>query len=208
MTESIEELFQSRKKLYDNREILCEVLNDKEDVCNEEYQEIKRNVMKGKEILMSELEKNKELTMKTIVVDEFESLAKSACSECQNNLLLIKTCFEKTSGDLEGLQNHIDGALYCISEILELINSTVAAEKQSIHADVIKNKAAIKMMAEAYNILKNVNMMHLCPVCLSSEVNVFCDPCGHSFCNKCIKNTHFCYICRLKISRTRPLFFP
>lgn len=50
---------------------------------------------------------------------------------------------------------------------------------------------------------------HLCPVCLSSEVNVAVAPCGHTLCNVCCFKLaeHRCFICRNDIQSVIKLFF-
>jgi hypothetical protein len=45
-----------------------------------------------------------------------------------------------------------------------------------------------------------------CPICYENKINSCCIPCGHTYCNKCIKNTDNCYICRRYISRNIKIF--
>jgi hypothetical protein len=45
-----------------------------------------------------------------------------------------------------------------------------------------------------------------CPICYENKINSCCIPCGHTYCDKCIKNTNNCYICRRYISRNIKIF--
>ena len=38
-----------------------------------------------------------------------------------------------------------------------------------------------------------------CIVCMDSRFNTVCTPCGHMFCDRCVKKLIYCAICRTKI---------
>ncbi len=210
----IEEKFKLRQKLYEHRDIISEQnqgINDSilESLENkEEYIELKKNIQKGKELLVQELHKHKELALKNIEINEFETITKSLCSECVCKLTLLKTYFQNHTEVVDELQDYIDGIYYSLQQITDLINKTVETKNNIIKNDIIKNTAIIKYMADTFHTIKESQFGHICPICLTSEVNIFCDPCGHSFCNKCITNSQYCYMCRLKINKIRQLYFP
>lgn len=39
-----------------------------------------------------------------------------------------------------------------------------------------------------------------CSICFENNISRCCNPCGHTFCEVCIKNTNNCYICRSNIT--------
>jgi hypothetical protein len=41
----------------------------------------------------------------------------------------------------------------------------------------------------------------ICPICIENKINTCCIPCGHTYCNNCIKNTNKCFICRKSIDK-------
>lgn len=45
-----------------------------------------------------------------------------------------------------------------------------------------------------------------CPICYENKINSCCIPCGHTYCDKCIKNTNNCFICRRNISKNIKIF--
>lgn len=201
----------TRQQMFNYKDILNQVneteTNDVELENKDEYDTIKTYVQKGKDILLSELEKHKVLTMQKSHLDEFETLVKNTCIECQHKITQIKTHFDKHGFVTTELQDHIDGAVYAIGCIFDLTSNSVKHNSETIKKDMDKNNAVIKYLSNTYNIFKNTTMGHVCPVCLTNEVNTFCDPCGHSFCNKCM-HASYCYICRVKINKLLPLFFP
>lgn len=80
-------------------------------------------------------------------------------------------------------------------------------EKIEVKAIDLKTcKKEIKKLGFLYSFQKNKSIGYPCPVCLSAEVTQFCDPCGHTYCNTCLRST-YCYICRLKIEKKHKIFF-
>lgn len=67
-------------------------------------------------------------------------------------------------------------------------------------------KKRIKKSIYLYSYTKINSNTHSCPICLSNEVEQFCDPCGHCYCKSCLKST-YCYICRVKVKNIHRLFF-
>jgi len=46
-----------------------------------------------------------------------------------------------------------------------------------------------------------------CSICLENDLSICCIPCGHTYCDNCVVNTHNCYICRQTIIRTNRIYF-
>lgn len=210
---NLEEKYQLRKKLYESRDIISEVTKVDESILDSvenknELIELKKNIEKGKSVLVEELQKHKELAIKNIEINEFETITKSLCAECEYKIALLKAYFQNHTDVSNELQDYIDGMYYSLQQILDLINTTVESKAKDIKDDIVKNTAIIKYMAETFHTIKESQFGHICPICLTNEVNIFCNPCGHSFCNKCLSNSQYCYMCRLKINKVHPLFFP
>lgn len=214
-TESLEEKFILRKKLYENKDIISELrsIDINDPIFNsienkEDYVELKKNIQRGRNLLVEELKKHKELAIKNIEINEFESITKTICTECEHKMSLMKSYFQNHKESVNELQDYLDGISYSIQQIMDLINKTVTNRTDEIKKDIEKNTAIIKYMADTFYTLKHSQFGHICPICLTNEVNIFCDPCGHCFCNKCLMNANHCYMCRLRINKTHPLFFP
>lgn len=67
-------------------------------------------------------------------------------------------------------------------------------------------KAKIKELGFLFSFAKGGTVGYPCPICMSSEVTQFCEPCGHTYCSSCMKST-YCYICRMKVNKKHKLFF-
>jgi hypothetical protein len=52
----------------------------------------------------------------------------------------------------------------------------------------------------------NYNNDIICPICYENKLNRCCDPCGHTYCDKCIKTANNCYICKKYINKTIKIY--
>ena len=64
--------------------------------------------------------------------------------------------------------------------------------------------------------LNKWNHSAICPICITDKIDSYCNPCGHTACNKCLKrsqsnentiNNNKCPICREYIAEMRKLYF-
>jgi len=46
----------------------------------------------------------------------------------------------------------------------------------------------------------------ICKVCFDNPITIACIPCGHLFCNKCIKSNKYCHICRQVIKYKQKIY--
>lgn len=213
--ESLEEMYNLRKRLYENKDTFYTVcasqdtskfdsLITEED--KKEFSEINEYVQKGKDILMKELAKSQKLSSEKMELVDMEQKAKSICYESQKNLELLKHVFIDNNIDTTELDEHIDTTSFSLGSIYDIIQKNVDGKRTALEEEINKSLAKLTILSKSYNIIKNTTMGHICPICLTNEVDRFCDPCGHSFCSKCIQST-YCYMCRVKINRTKPIYF-
>ena len=47
---------------------------------------------------------------------------------------------------------------------------------------------------------------NICPICCENKIDRCCDPCGHTYCDKCIKKSYYCYICKRYINKTIKIY--
>lgn len=86
---------------------------------------------------------------------------------------------------------------------LDLDKYSILQETCKNHYDnCLKNlkqiKKELKHLLHQSKQVTNLENVRICPICLSNEVNVALNPCGHTFCNSCIEknSTNICSICR------------
>lgn len=77
-------------------------------------------------------------------------------------------------------------------------------ELKEIETRLEKIRAELCVLSEVYCIQRNVKP-YSCPICYANECSLYCNPCGHVFCNGCLK-ADYCPICRAKIIAKGRLF--
>ena len=51
-------------------------------------------------------------------------------------------------------------------------------------------------------VIKTTPNDNICSICCENKINTCCNPCGHLYCDKCIRESNSCYICRKNIITT------
>ena len=92
------------------------------------------------------------------------------------------------------------------TEVKDTMMSCLQVEEHAVKNDLKLSREKLKRLGSFYTFSKQMSLGHHCPICYHNEVDVFCDPCGHTYCHRCVKTT-YCYICRQKINKTHKLFF-
>lgn len=59
------------------------------------------------------------------------------------------------------------------------------------------------ILTEKYKLLKleleETKTIITCSICAENKINICCNPCGHTYCDKCINEINNCYLCRNEI---------
>jgi len=211
---NVQEQFNMRKLIYENRDLFFEIGNGSETIqdaldsgVKEELDAIQLHVERGRHMLFTEIVNYRALLEKRIALDEFEKNTKRNCSECQNSLEVVKQCFVDNGLETQTLQNHIDTVVYELNNVIELANQNIENNNGAIDSDLNKSTGILQRLSGTYHTLRNSVLGHVCPVCLSNEVEVYCTPCGHTFCARCIANCKHCCMCRIKVDRVNKIYF-
>ena len=100
---------------------------------------------------------------------------------------------------LEGIDNDVTNSF---KNYYDKVNNILTDEINDNNSQSLEWKKKIK----EYSYLFSYNSGgFICSICLTNEVSQFCEPCGHSYCPKCLKSS-YCYICRVKINKVHRLF--
>lgn len=165
----------------------------------ENLEVINRHVAKGKEqlqTLLSQYDSCLKMIATTerrirrmqeeieIIKDKLSSLA--IAHECisESSSTFVRELDAKQDTILEGLKT-------------ELALANIEKDKLSV---------MIKSLSVTYGIIKNAPFTHTCPICITNEVDVYFDPCGHTVCKGCSKS-QYCHMCRTKIISIRSIFY-
>ena len=176
---NIQDQFDNRKKLYENRQLFFELsTQERKNSPDEEISKINESVTKAKELLVKELETHKSLCEQKNNIDEAEAFIKSVCIESKQKLCHLEYYFTKIDPTFS-IKNNIEIILNNIDNIIDLSSEHVKNHNNNFKDQVEKNNSRLAELSEVFGILKHMNMVHFCPICLTNEINIFCNPCGH-----------------------------
>lgn len=221
---NIDELYNIRLNLLKKEEILNEPC-PKEDFIDEEHQLLYDTIKNCKLKLKSEFENFNETLDKKEILQKHYNTIKNGIIEVSATLKNIYNTYTKTSLNIANLadisfnfeNNEIvtDSNVENPSTLLNVISENIDKYENSLLVDIAKqiddyddriqiSKQKIRKYLTIFGIQKLGS--HLCPICLTNEVNMFFSPCGHTICKKCIK-ANYCHICRTKISDIHNIYF-
>lgn len=180
---------------YDNKEI--DELYSKITKVNEEFKELQDSLFKAEENLKGEINK---MNNNIIKIDNFIVFLE--------NLSLISDF-----GDIKEIIKNIN----TLSNKLSNVESFKKAKKEY----TTERKNILKYIY----LLRKVNKMNVtntCIICMEDSVSHFINPCGHTFCKKCLESSlrisdineeyiihdgKKCPICRKYLNNIHPLYF-
>lgn len=127
------------------------------------------------------------------------------------NLRLFKSIYEKYVTDQDVMQDlHVK-----FEELIEHIETFVETSLSHLESKVEEMKDECRLLSvelkkgiKLFRCKTMVSGPNLCSICLNEPISMFCIPCGHTYCSKCICSTKKCHICRAEIHRVNKLFFP
>jgi hypothetical protein len=207
--QNIEEQYSNRKLLYENREVFYQIAeqNDTgEDAQNTEYNEINASIINGKKILSENLLKCNRLELEKKHYADLLNTSKINTFEIEHKLENLKKICQNEKIDIENMQDTVDNINYSLNYITEKLEKNLFEKYKKIEAEIITSKKILKVMSSSFNILRNLNITYVCPICLNNQVDVFLDPCGHSTCSKCAPVSK-CYFCKATVAKVRKLYF-
>tara|TARA_Y100000389_G_C17407242_1_gene488770 strand:- start:350 stop:1186 length:837 start_codon:yes stop_codon:yes gene_type:complete len=104
------------------------------------------------------------------------------------------------------IEDTIDN-LNSVSKEIEDNSKLERSRKEYIMSRLEINKY-LKMIKK----INNVNVANICPLCLSNNVSLYLNPCGHTCCDECYdrlteREGNKCFLCRQHIMNKNPLYF-
>lgn len=209
---SLEEIIRQREEITRHKDTFIE-MNDKgldNNIDELHLHGVTEDEIETIENINTYVKKGRDLLSQTL--SEYEKCL-DEIQQTQTNIRVTTSTISNIKQQSESLsQIHeelVDVTTTFITCLLEKQESIVADLQTSIGLLICKKdklEAILKTLATSYNILKNAPIHHTCPICITNEIDVFLEPCGHTLCHNCNKST-FCHICRTKIKSARRLFF-
>jgi hypothetical protein len=170
-----------------------------EDVQN--LSTIDETVIKGKVLLLDTLKDYNECKDKIHEINKTIHITEKSIVNIKHQLQHLTDVHQ----ELEGITNEF---LNKLLEKQEEIISSLQTEAGLLICNRDKLEAIIRSLGKTYNVIKNTPMHHTCPICITREVDVYLEPCGHTLCKSCskVQNTH-CHMCRTKIRSNRNIYY-
>lgn len=207
LQEDIEKQFSSRLLLYENKDTFYEILASQEEE-DSEYKELNESIVKGQQLLTGAiLELNSASIEKKRIEDTIKSVRTTQHS-IQQSLEHLKNTALSNDVTINGMQDTLDQASYSASYVTDAIELSLKERLSTTEKKIADSRRVMKCLGKAYNVLKNTGVGCTCPVCMNAQVEVYIDPCGHTFCQKCAKKIYTnCGFCRAPIKKVNKLFF-
>lgn len=208
---SIEQLMKDRDEMLSHKDALTEMnsvenLNDlllyglsEEEVNN--LKNIDETVIKGKKLLLNTLKEYNECKNKIHEINKNIHIT-------EKSVINIKQQLQNLTDVHQELNAITDDFFNKLLEKQEEIISNMQTDAGLLLVNRDKLEAIIRSLGTSYNVIKNTPMHHTCPICITREVDVYLEPCGHTLCKSCslVQNTH-CYMCRTKIRSNRNIYY-
>ena len=133
-----------------------------------------------------------------------ENIDKIDCS-----IQFIQTCNKDYESD-EKVKSIVDS----LNEYIKTIddNSKLKTAKE----EYIQKRKLINKHLCLINAVNKLNIVAICPICLTDKIDSYCNPCGHTACQNCLDknssilnniNHNKCPICREYVMNIRKLYF-
>lgn len=164
-----------------------------------ELEDINTNVVNGKSKLLACLKNYDECIDEMQQVETGIAVTKRTISQIEDHLSSLSRQHTEVKDIAEPFICQLTQKHQTIIEEMESRLGMLCIEKDRL-------EAVIKFLATTYGILKNAPLTHTCPICITHEVDTFLEPCGHTLCKECNRNS-YCHMCRTKIKGARDIYF-
>lgn len=198
------------------RENLMNILNNKEilpiddpDFKDESCEEIDDIVSKLKGFTKNFISLQKDLDES---YEKYEDAFKNTNEDIQkinNSIQLIETCGKEYDTD-SSTKSIVDS----LKEYIKTINENNKLREAKY--EYIQKRKLLNKHLHLIDSINGYNTSAICPICITNKIDSYCNPCGHTFCKKCLDKTsnivnninhNKCPICREHIMDIRKLYF-
>ena len=203
LTDSLIQIKENLLNILNNKDILP--INDPEFKC----EEIDDIISKIKELSKNFFSLQKDLDDAHQKYNELVSSSQNNIQKINNSIQLIKTCSKEYDTD--------DSTKSIIDSLVDYVKTIDKNDKLgSAKCEYINKRKLLNKHLYLMSIINGFNTSAICPVCITDKIDSYCNPCGHTFCKKCldktsnvINNTNHnkCPICREYVMDIRKLYF-
>ena len=112
--------------------------------------------------------------------------------------------FNRIILEIDSKNNLLNKSEVDIERVFQILKKRKLQELENIQY-LIKNKEMSLIMLDKSEQKKKQDALE-CSICLENKKNTALIPCGHVFCENCLRNTTICYNCRLPIEKTHKIY--
>lgn len=89
---------------------------------------------------------------------------------------------------------------------IECYNANIILKHSNQRNYILQERYKVLKMEFEEKILSNSD--NICNICCKNKINISCIPCGHTYCDECIKmpENDKCYICRQKFHKIQKIY--
>lgn len=172
---------------------------------NVELKELRESIIKSRQYLTTYLEEYNNLLGEKRFVDEQEKQMQTMIRDIKNHGINVLHIANQMNSP-QDVSCHIDGLAYSTESIENAMTQVIIAKKTGIDEKMKSTSGKLAYLSDAFSLSRGFNGRNMCPICMTNDVAVAFDPCGHCVCATCVKWNN-CYICRSKILKVLKLFF-
>ena len=89
-------------------------------------------------------------------------------------------------------------------KIIADLNKELETSKFTASSNLNEELEALKLTIS--NLSEELENKNKCSICLTDDISIACNPCGHTYCDKCVYNSINCHMCRMPIIRTYKIY--
>lgn len=199
----VQQDFAMKKKIYENKELFHQI--DEPEKTSNEIDEINEFVNKGKTILLQSINHRNKLDLyKNDVSNSINNIV-SVCNDMISGLSTISKVAKHHAICDEQFDTTNKNIITNINNLKESVIQQLQEREKQSDIRIKEQETIIRQLGKTYGILKSATLNYSCPICISNSIEVFCDPCGHTFCEGCMKS-NYCFLCRTKINKVKKLY--
>lgn len=168
----------------------------------EELTQINDNVQKGKQRLLDCLEKYNDCCKRQAEHEQSSIMTHKAFESIYDNLTTLAHMHKP-------IDDFCKGNLFkTLLQLEDEVTSEIGCELALVQIQKDRFAAMVKFLSKTYGILKDTPLTHTCPVCITNEVDMYLEPCGHTLCRNCLlRRPVYCHMCRTKIRLSKNIYY-
>jgi hypothetical protein len=195
-------LFQNREDLWTDAQTTVALTEEE----RREFDEYAAVANKARERVQNTLAEYTHAHLKHGALSSLQELTDTTLTDMCRKVSFLMDAFQSQMNEDDTYTHQSQETQSSIQALHAQMSTAIQARLEDAHKNLTATKTKLRLLSTMCSLNRHISLGHACPICYDKEVDVYCDPCGHTFCEKCIKS-QFCYLCRIKIKKIGKLYF-